>query len=248
MNEIYPSRRPVPRCVNRVAWVGLLLFALLALNARFLAPLSAQTTIAISNSSFESPPPSEFPDYTAGATDWTKTNSSIPAGTFEPGFSGTLPAAIGVGSQVGYADGFGGLQQVLTESFSANQLYTFSVYIGYRSDALPSAPQGTGRITLGYFASGTFTALSWQSVTVNRGDFDFVSGSYQATAGALGQPIALQLTNLDSYQVLFDQAALSFTPIPEPPVFAGVLGIAAFGVAWLRRRRAYGHPALQAAR
>jgi hypothetical protein len=212
-----------------------LLFALLATIPGLVAPLAAQTTIAIANSSFELPTPSTYPDYTIGATDWTLTIPATNAGTFVPGYSGTTPAPI-AGSQVGYADGYGGLQQVLGVTFAANQVYTYSVYIGYRSDALESVPFGTGAITLGYFESETFTPLSTQSTTVGRGSFSFVTGSFQPAGAALGRPIAIRLTSTDSYQVLFDQVQLSYTAIPEPSVFALALGAGVLGIAWWRRR------------
>jgi hypothetical protein len=209
--------------------------ALLALAALCCAPLAAQTTISIANSSFESPAPTTFPDYTIGATGWTSINSSINAGTFSPATAGTAPAPTD-GAQVGYADGFGGLQQVLTDTFLAGQTYTFSVHIGYRSDALDSAPQGSGDIELGFFASGVFTSLSTQATTVNRGVFNFVSGTYQPTLAAQGQPIALRLTSTASYQVLFDQAQLSYSAVPEPATFALALGAGALAIAGWRRR------------
>ena len=237
MNEKSPPRRPVAGA-HRAVWVLPAPLAGLTLVALSLSPLSAQTIIAIANAGFESPPPSVFPDYTVGATGWTRTDATINAGTFAPGISGTAPAPID-GSQVGYADGFGGLQQVLTTTFAANQLYTFSVSIGYRSDSVNS-PQGTGAISIGYLDPfGSFVSLGTQSATVGRGTFDLVTGSQLATAEALGQPIALRLSNLDSFQVLFDHAQLSFTPsaIPEPSTFAFAFGIGTMGFAWFRRHR-----------
>jgi len=236
MNENLPPQRPVAG-PNRAARMCPVPFAALAVVALFCSPLSAQTVITIANAGFESPPPSVFPDYTVGATGWTRTNATINAGTFAPGISGTAPAPVD-GSQVGYADGFGGLQQVLTATFSANQLYTFSVSIGYRSDSANS-PQGTGAISIGYLdPSGTFIALGEQSATVSRGQFNLVTGSTLATADALGQPVALRLSNLDSFQVLFDHTQLSFAPsaIPEPSAFAFAFSAGALGFAWFQRR------------
>jgi len=238
MNELLRSRRPTPLRTNFPARVNPLFFALLALAALIVSPLSAQTTIVVLNASFEDPTPTSLPGYTIGATNWTRTRLDINSGTFAPGLAtppNPTPAPID-GSQVGYADGFGGLQQVFTDTFLPGQFYTFSVYIGYRSDALASVPQGTGAISLGYFSSGTFTQLASQSTIVTRGNFNFVTGTYQATGSALGQPIALQLTNLDSYQVLYDQAQLSYSAIPEPSTYAAILGAVAFGLAWFRRR------------
>ncbi|MDO8540049.1 MAG: hypothetical protein Q7S40_06360 [Opitutaceae bacterium] len=235
MNENLLSRPPVIRGATGSVRLRLLRFSLLAMTAWFLSPLSAQTTIAILNSSFEDPTLTVSPYYTTnGATDWTRTISTIPAGTFAPVLSATTPAAID-GSQVGYANGSGGLQQVLSATFAANQLYTYSVYIGCRFDEVSGA-QATGAITLGYLLSDTFTPLSSQSTLVSRGNFNFVTGSYTTTELALGQPIVLQLTNLESFQVIFDQVQLSVTAVPEPAAFACTLGAAALGIAWWRRR------------
>jgi hypothetical protein len=203
----------------------------------FFSPLAAQTTIVVANSSFEAPTPTTFPDYTVGATGWTRTNPAINAGTFSPGTAGTTPAPIS-GTQVGYADGFGGLQQDLTDTFSTGQFYTFSVYIGFRSDEVNS-PFGTGAIALGFMDSGSFMSLGLQSTTAARGEFIFVTGSYQATAGVQGQSLALRLTSTDSYQVLFDQVQLSVSAVPEPAAFACAIGACALGLAiWKRRARA----------
>jgi hypothetical protein len=209
-------------------------FALLVVTFLLSSPLAAQTTIAIANSGFESPSPSTFPDYTIGATGWTSINPLINAGTFSPGIAGTTPAAID-GSQVGYTDGFGGLQQVLTDTFLAGQTYTFSVFIGFRSDEANSA-SGTGAITLGYFTSGTFTTLSTQATTASRGQFNFVTGTFQPTGAALGQPIALRLTSTDSFQSIFDQAQMSYSAIPEPAAYGVALGAGVLGIAAWRRR------------
>lgn len=234
MNENLRPLRFTLRRSHRVAATCTRRFALLALTACCLAPLAAQTTIVISNFSFEVPSPSVFPDYTVGATGWTRTNSAINAGTFSPSIAATTPAPID-GIQVGYSDGFGGLQQVFATTFAASQVYTFSVYVGFRADEVNSN-HGTGAITLGYFDAGAFTPLSTQSATITLGNFNLVSGSFQTTSAALGLPIALQLTNLDSFQVLFDSAQLSFTAIPEPSACACVLGIAVLGLGWSRRR------------
>lgn len=211
-----------------------LLVPLLAAALFFAAPLAAQTTVFIANASFESPTPSTFPDYTVGATGWTRTSSSINAGTFSPATAGTTPAPID-GVQVGYADGFGGLQQVLTTTFLAGQTYTFSVHIGFRSDEVNSA-FGTGAITLGVFSGGTFTALSTQSVTVGRGLFSFVTGTYQATAGVQGETLALRLASTASFQTLFDQAQISYSAVPEPATTAALLGVGVLALAGWRRR------------
>ena len=205
----------------------------------FLSSLSAQTAIVVLNSGFESPTPTSLPGYTVGATYWTQTRLDINAGTFAPSLASPanpdpLPKD---GVQVGYADGSGGLRQVFTETYASSQLYTFSVWIGVRSDLMTST-QGTGAIAIGTFDAGTstFTPFSTQTKTVNLGDFDFVSGSYQTTGASLGLPIALQLTSVGSFQVLFDQVQLSYTAIPEPATFAGMFGAAALIFAWSRRR------------
>ena len=235
MNEKFQPPRTAIRHAARPAQMRPLAGALLAVVACLLSPLSAQTTvIGISNPSFETPAPSVFPDYTVGATGWTRTNPTINSGTFAPGVTGTTPAPID-GVQVGYADGFGGLQQVLSDTFAAGQLYTFSAYVGFRSDEVNSA-QGTGAITLGYFDSGVFTPLSTQATTVSRGNFNLVTGSYQPAVEAAGRPIALRLTSTASFQVIFDQAQLSFTPVPEPSIATCTLGLSALGFAWWVRR------------
>lgn len=209
---------------------------LLAASLFLAAPLAAQTTVFITNASFESPTPSTFPDYTVGATGWTRTSSSINAGTFSPANAGTTPTPID-GVQVGYADGFGGLQQVLSTTFLAGQVYTFSVHVGFRSDEVNSA-FGTGAITLGVLNGSDFTALSTQSVTVGRGLFSFVTGTYQSTVGVQGETLVLRLTSTTSYQTLFDQTQITYSAVPEPATTAAGLGVGVLALTgWRRRRR-----------
>lgn len=199
------------------------------------ANLAGQTVITIANAGFESPTPTVFDDYTVGATGWTRTNNAIDAGTFAPGSSGVTPAPID-GSQVGYSNGFGGLQQVLSVTFSAGYSYTFSVYLGYRSDEI-NAPSGNGSIQLGYF-DGTFTPLATQTGSALPGQFNFVTGTYNATLADQGRTIALRLNDTASVQVVFDHVQLTATAIPEPTTVAMAMGAVALGLAaWRTRRR-----------
>ncbi len=187
--------------------------------------LAAQTVVAISNPGFESPPPTVFPDYTIGATGWTRTRNDIDAGTFAPGSATppVTPAPID-GVQVGYANGFGGLQQVLTTGFVAGYSYSFSVYVGFRSDET-NATVGQGAIQLGYFdGAQAFVTLASQSASPGLGQFNFVTGSYQATLADQGQSIVIRLVDTASVQVLFDHVQLTATAIPEPAAVAGVFG------------------------
>ncbi len=201
-----------------------------------LRKLAAQTVVAVVNFSFESPTPTVFPDYTISATGWTLTRADIDAGTFAPALAtpSVLPAPI-AGNQVGYANGSGGLQQILGTNFVAGQIYTYSVWIGYRSDEVNS-PTGTGTIELGTF-DGTFHSLALQSATVALGQFNFVSGSYQAAPVSDGAAIVLRLTDISSSQVLFDVVGLSFTAIPEPVSAAVGLALVACGVVGIHRHR-----------
>lgn len=190
--------------------------------------LAAQTVITINNPGFESPPPTVFPDYTIGATGWTRTRNDIDAGTFAPGSATppVTPAPID-GVQVGYANGFGGLQQVLTTGFVAGYSYSFSVYIGFRSDET-NATIGHGAIQLGYLdGAQAFVPLASQAASPGLGQFNFVSGSYQATLANQGQSIVIRLVDTANVQVLFDHVQLTATAIPEPAAVAGVFGAAA---------------------
>jgi len=198
----------------------------------------AQTVIVISNPSFESPPPTVFPDYTVGATDWTRTRSDVDAGTFAPGLAAppVTPAPIH-GVQVGYANGSGGLQQVLATNFAAGYTYTFSGYIGYRSDEV-NAPNGSGAMQLGYLdGASVFSVLAAQAAAPVPGQFNFVTGTYLATAGDQGRAIVVRLVDTASVQVLFDQVQLSVSTsaIPEPAAVAGAMG--AVALAWAAWRR-----------
>ena len=207
---------------------GLLLVGLVSFQK-----LEAQTVITIVNPSFETPPPTVFPDYTLGADGWTRTRNDTDAGTFAP--SGGLTPQPKDGSQVGYANGSGGLQQVLSTTFAVGQVYSFSVWIGYRSDDID--PLGTtGMIDLGYF-DGTFHSLSSRTDTPALGQFDFVSGAYQATAADAGRTIAVQLRNIGSAQAIYDVVQLTASPIPEPASVVAVFGAAALAAATLRRSR-----------
>jgi len=194
----------------------------------------AQTIIPINNASFESPTPSVFPDYTVGATDWTRTRNDVDAGTFAPAVSGVTPAPI-MGNQVGFANGSGGLQQVLSATFVAGNSYAFSVFIGFRSDEM-NATVGNGAIQLGTF-DGTFHLLAAQAGAPTLGQFNFVSGAYQSTGADDGLAIVVRLTNPGGSQVIFDQVQLTATPIPEPATDAAIVaGLAATFAIWRRKK------------
>lgn len=198
---------------------------------------AAQTTIAINNPSFESPTPTLFPAYTIGATNWTQTRNDVDAGTFAPASATppVTPAPID-GVQVGYANGSGGLQQVLATGFTSGYRYTFSVYIGYRSDEV-NAAVGNGAIQLGYLdGAQAFVVLATQSATPSVGQFNFVTGAYQSTLPDAGHAIAIRLVSTSSVQVLFDQVQLTATAIPEPTTVGWVLGGVALLVAVRLRR------------
>ncbi|MCX6951484.1 MAG: hypothetical protein NTV51_04755 [Verrucomicrobia bacterium] len=234
LTELFSMRSPVPgRSPRSRSGAGAVVVLALGLTLR----LGAQTVIPVVNFSFETPTPSTFPDYTVGATGWTLTRSDIPAGTFAPTSSGVTPAPID-GNQVGYANGSGGLQQVLSTAFVAGGTYTYSVYIGNRSDG--TAPTGNATIELGYFDT-TFHPLASQSAAPALGNFDFVSGSYlQIGAPDPGQTIALRLTNTASVQIVFDRVQLTLTSVPEPALAGAVAGAGALMAAgwWRRRSRA----------
>ena len=200
--------------------------------------LAAQGVVAITinNPSFESPTPALFANYTLGATGWTATRSDTPAGTFSPGVAGVTPGPID-GAQVGFANGFGGLQQVLATTFAAGSTYYFSANVGVRSDEV--AATGTGAIELGYLlGNGNFNMVTAQSAVVARGNFTLVSGSYQAVAGDAGQTLVVRLMNGSNPQVIFDVVQLSASPIPEPAGVGAVFGMVALlgAMAWKRRR------------
>ncbi len=215
--------------------LGLILAALVAVSGGSRLAAQGVITLTVNNPSFESPRPSVFPDYTVGATGWTATRSDIPAGTFEPGVTGVTPAPVD-GIQVGFANGFGGLQQVLATSFEIGSTYYFSVSLGLRSD--DAATSGTAAIQLGYFSgNGNFNLVTAQSATAGHGNFQSLSGFYQASAGDAGKTIVLRLANTDNAQVIFDVVQLSVTAIPEPSVMGAALGFASLvcAVAWKKR-------------
>ena len=195
-----------------------------------LARVGAQTVLTINNPSFESPLPTVFPDYTVGATDWTRTRNDVDAGTFSPAMSGVTPAPTH-GVQAGYANGSGGLQQVLSTGFPAGYNYTFSVYIGYRSDEA-NAPHGNGAIQLGYLdGASAFVVLATRAATPMPGQFNFISGTYEAAVADQGKAITMRLIDTASVQVLFDQVQLTaaVTAIPEPARGAAVVGATTHG-------------------
>jgi hypothetical protein len=234
MNTLFAPDRAVARAPRRSIFVFFFAGAFCALL--LLSRVAAQTVVVtIDNASFESPPPSVFPDYTVGASGWTRLRTDIDSGTFAPGVSGVTPAPID-GSQVGYANGAGGLLQVLSTTFVANTTYNFSAYIGYRSDGGENGPNGLGSVQIGYYSGGTFHALGSQSGTPGLGEFDFVTGTYVAGIADQGLNIAIFLSNPGSVQVLFDQVSLTATAIPEPATTVILFGGAALGAAFIRRR------------
>ncbi|MCS6243842.1 MAG: PEP-CTERM sorting domain-containing protein [Opitutus sp.] len=203
-----------------------------------LASASAQS-ISITNPSFEA-----NSGYSGGTTSsvigWQANSFPIGLGTygsvddvsaaFTSGLSGTNAFYIG-----------GNIAQLTAATFETGRTYTLSFDIGKPTGAGPT----TDGFQFGFInnANTAFIAGGESFVAVNdltAGAFQTYSVAYTAVSGDNGNTIRIGATDFFASSATYriDNVQLSASAIPEPSTFAAFVGIAAIGLATLRRRRA----------
>jgi len=141
--------------------------------------------------------------------------SSPAGGSWQPGsYFNSIPD----GSLIGFANAQSSLTQTLTgNSVLANSLYTFSVYVGERTDAL----YGNYTLSLDTILGGITTTLCSVSVngsSITRGTFQLETCSYLSGSSVPGGDLFLQLSAV-SGQLDVDNVSLTVLPassVPEP--------------------------------
>ncbi len=220
---------------------------------------SAQTTITVANSDFETGglADSQFNTSTI-PTGWTVAGSITGGafGYFNPndsqGYTGTTgnPGTIGTmsGPNVFY---FGsavtgeGIQQTLAANFTANTNYTLTVAVGTRAGNLSN----TAFLDLQLLAGSTVIASSSaRNLTADSfADFSLTFDAFAAGTNfitALGQGLSIRFLENDSllpgtaFEADIDNVRLtSVSAVPEPSTYA-LLALGAVSLFGLRRRSA----------
>jgi hypothetical protein len=213
--------------------------------------------IGVANSSFESEVLASGAGTTDAITDWIgSSTANVQYGVYNPAavsYTGGAPD----GSNVAYLleDGPSiSISQILTTDLQANDIYTFSVDIGLRSDTNVFVP-GLG--CYGYDAAleaGGVVLNSLSAINKNNcnlltnGQFTTLSFTFNsgASPATLGDPLEIVLTAgasgsfSEPAEIDFDAVSLSDTAsvtstAPEPATF-GIMA-AAVGMFFMRRLR-----------
>ena len=175
--------------------------------------------IPVANPSFElSSPPLAYPcgtgcSYNYGPIPgWTITAG---AGVFQPGvYFNSIPD----GNLVGFVNAAYSFSQTLTgNSVLPNSLYTFSIYVGERTDGL----NGIYTISLDTILNGvtnTLCTVTGNANTITRGTFQLESCNYTSLSSVPSGDLFLLLT-ANTGQLDVDAVSLTVQPattVPEP--------------------------------
>jgi len=231
-----------PKVTQTMSKKLVLTAVLLILTTVLSGPVLADN-ISIVNPSFESTAgPLNFPCGTGCAFNYGPVPgipgwSSSDGGSWMPGsYFSSLPD----GSLVAFANAQSSLTQTLTgTSVLANSLYTFSVYVGDRTDGI----NGNYSLSLDTILGGVTTTLcnvSGNASSIARGTFQLESCSYLSASSFPSGNLYLQLTAL-SGQLDVDDLSLTVQPastVPEPSsvLLLGV-GIAFLAAMFMMRKR-----------
>ena len=210
--------------------------------------------IGVNNSSFELPTVTTVPGFltsTAGPFCFANACPSIPGwelsglgGVFQPNSSVFPPSAFG-GSQVYFSDGRGNgdgiaVQELETTLYQPNLDYELTVSVGNRLEGF--IPFGEGHVLLfsDDDSNNTVALLDLSSIDApSTGQFTEVTLIATAqdviNAGALGQPIGIQMGGALTGQTIFDDVRLSTTVVPVPATLP-LLGFTIAGFGLMRRR------------
>ena len=192
-------------------------------------------SIPIQNFSFETTNPLTIPCGTGCAYNngpipgWTTTGGQ--QGTWQP--SSAYFTSVPDGSLVAYSNG-GTISQTLSASLAANTLYTLSVAVGNRLDAVVNNLATTYIIQL--FAGNTLlNSITGSNTTIPLGTFMDVSFNYLAGVTLPAGNLSIVLSSVGP-QSVFDNVRLDATSVSEPgslTLLAAGLGLALF---MIRRR------------
>ena len=186
--------------------------------------------ITVQNFSFETslPPIYNVP----GVGTWN--NGPIPGWTITGGVAGswqpgpTAFSSVPDGSMVAFSNG-GSISQVLSSSLAANTLYTLSVGVGNRLDAVVNNLATTYIIQL--FAGNTLlNSTTGSNTTIPLGTFFDASFNYVSGVTLPAGDLSIVLNSVGA-QTDFDNVRLVAAPVPEPgslALLAAGLGFAFF--------------------
>jgi hypothetical protein len=229
-----------PKVTQIMAKKSVLALALLIFTAVLSGPALADN-ISIVNPSFESTAGAlNFPCGTGCAFNYGPVPgipgwSSSDGGSWMPGsYFSSLPD----GSLVAFANAQSSLTQTLSgTSVLANSLYTFSLYVGDRTDGI----NGNYSLSLDTILGGVTTTLcnvSGNASSITRGTFQLESCSYLSSSSVPSGNLFLQLSAL-SGQLDVDDVSLTVQPastVPEPSSVL-LLGIVFLAAIFMLRKR-----------
>jgi hypothetical protein len=204
-------------------------------------------SIIIQNPSFETDVLGDGA-YNGAISDWTNLNGGS-EGAFNPNVGTSYYTSAGlaqiVGNNVAYSNG-GVISQTLGTNFAPNTTYTLSLLVGDRSDvnnsgttfsyglydgttALPVDSSGLLAETPAFGVDTNVTDPSENPAPANKGTFITETLTYTTGAGALADPIEIELY-ASSVQYDFDNVTLSsstFVSLPAGPTGVPLPGTAA---------------------
>jgi hypothetical protein len=220
---------------NLVKATAIFLFLSILILGFTTAPAFADS-IAVQNASFETTYPLNLPcgagcAYNYGSIpDWVAPSGGTAQGSWQP--SSAYFASVPDGSIVAFSNG-GAISQTLSASLLASTLYTLSVAVGNRADAV------TGGFATSYiiqlFAGNTLlNSVTDSNTGIPLGTFQDISLNYLSEATLPSGNLSIALRSVGG-QTDFDNVRLTatsiVTPVPEPgtlTLLAAGLGLALF--------------------
>jgi hypothetical protein len=202
----------------------------------FTTSSTSANSIPIQNASFEITNPLTTPCGTGCAFNggpipgWTTVGGL--QGTWQPS-SAYFTSPVPDGSLVAYSNG-GTISQTLSASLAANTLYTLTVAVGNRLDAVVNNLATTYIIQL--FAGNTLlNSITGSNTTIPLGTFMDVSFNYLAGVTVPSGNLSIVLSSVGP-QSDFDNVRLTATPVPEPGSLTLLVAGLGLALVMLRRR------------
>jgi len=197
-------------------------------NVTITTPALLTTEVAIVNPGFEVPVKADG-DFTDGLADcpgWSYVDEQTQGGVWNPGLTGYegWEGNAPEGENIAYVTK-SGIEQVLTETLTAETTYTLTVEVGNLKDS----PWTGYKVQL--LAGETLLAEDDNTVTIAEDTFEtstviYTSGADDVADPNVGQPLQIQLHCLDANEVDFDDVKLTGEgPTPDPYVVALTLAV-----------------------